>query len=566
MTNDNVTSPIIQFAQPLIDFGVSIVNQQRLGNPQPLEYIQFTIGGGLPALPEPRNIIQERILGRAPLSLLEMGRRLRQIADDPRTKGVILHLRDLAMPLADLQTLRDSLLRFRSKGKKLIVFSQHYTMATYYIASTADEILLQPGGSVATTGLVQQQTFLREALDTVGLQADSVAISPYKSAVDTLTRTAPSPEEAAMTNWLLDSRFNMLLEDMAAGRKKSIDELRAMIDGAPYTDKEALSAGYVDAIVTEEGLYAHLTTRSIHLWEEAEGRLTLRAPNLSDRYIAVLRVSGLIVQGESANPPIDIPIPLVGGERMGDLTVVRQIRNLMHDDRAAALVLFIDSGGGSAAASEAIASALEELAKTRPVVAYMNNVAASGGSYIATPADWIVAQPGTITGSIGVFSLKLVNSEALRKLRFNPHTYLRGENAGIFAPIEPFTPDQRTKMRTQIERIYEQFVERVAAARKMKVEQVDAVAQGRVWTGKQAHDHKLVDELGGLYEAVRKARELAKLDEDAPIMLWHGGGKPMAAQLAEHLNPAASLQYWQENLSHITNGAAMMMMPSEWKF
>jgi protease-4 len=246
---------------------------------------------------------------------------------------------------------------------------------------------------------------------------------------------------------------------------------------------------------------------------------------------------------------------------MGDLTVVRQIRNLMKDNDAKALVLYINSGGGSASASEAMASALDELAKTRPVVVYMGAVAASGGYYIATPADYIFAQPGTITGSIGVIAAKLINNEALRKLRFNPVTYRRGANAGIFSSQKPFNDTERAKVQESIERIYEQFVQRVADARKMKPESVDEVGGGRVWTGKQALENGLVDELGGLHEAIMKARELAGLPADAAMRIIRKPGKPLPAQLADQVDPAATMRYWQENLAHMTNGSAQMLMP-----
>lgn len=412
---------------------------------------------------------------------------------------------------------------------------------------------------------MQQQNYLKDTLDSLGLQADSVAITPYKTAADLITRTEPSPESRSMANWLLDSQFEMMLEGIAVGRSLSLDEARQRINAASYTDHQAQEVGLVDVLLTEEGFSRQLGTTHIRMWEDAEATLPLRLPTLGGKYIAVLRVGGVIINGESGQPPVDIPLPLIGGERMGDLTVVRQVRMLMQDKDAAALVLFIDSGGGSASASEAMASALDELAKTRPVVVFMNNVAASGGYYIATPADWIVAQPGTLTGSIGVISAKLVNTEALRKLRFHPYTYLRGDNASMFAPIEPFTEEQRDKMRQMITRIYEQFKQRVGEARKMKDEELEPLAGGRVWTGRQAFGARLVDANGGLFEAIAKARELARVGEDVPYRLVTGKGKPAAAQLAEQMNPAAALQYWHENVMHLTNGTAQMLMPFELK-
>lgn len=564
MTSRSRTAEVAQTLQPLVRGIVSMVNQQRLNTAQPLAYVVMSLPETLPALPSRRNLIQERVFGQQVVSLLELEHRFERIAADPRIKGMILTIRGFGMPLADLQSLRDSIRRLREKGKRVIVYSQRYDMASYYVACAADEIWLQTGGAVAATGLVRQQNYLRETLDTLGLQADAVAITPYKSAMDTFVRTDPSPESRDQMNWLLDSQFEMLVEGIAVGRGMSLDEARQLINVGSYTDFQARDARVVDALLTEEGFAKQLNTHDIKLWEEADSLIPLRIPTLpGGRHIAVLRVGGTIINGESGQPPVDIPLPLIGGERMGDMTVVRQIRNLMRDEKVAALVLFIDSGGGSAGASEAIASALDEFAKTRPVVVYMNNVAASGGYYIATPADWIVTQPGTITGSIGVFSVKLVNTEALRKLRFHPYTYIRGDNASMFTSVEPFTEDQREKMRDSIERVYQQFKDRVGEARKMKDDEVEAVSGGRVWTGRQAFGNKLVDANGGLYDAIAKARELARVPEDTPFEIVHGKGKPMTAQLAEKVNPAAALSYWQDNLRHLTSGAALMMMPFE---
>jgi protease-4 len=540
---------------------VSLVNMQRMGDETRMDYVQFTLPQSMPQIPEERNIIQQQIQGKPPLSLLGFERALDRIANDSRPRGVILNLRGMSMPFADLKSLRDIILRFRQRGKRVVCYSQDYNLPDYYVATAADEILLQPGGTLMTVGLMQQQVYLKDGLNAIGLEADSVQISPYKSAADQLTRSEPSAENKAMTEWLLDSLYETLIEGIAEGRGITEEAAHEFIDTSPYIDRNALEDGVIDGLVREEELEGHLDVEHIVLWEKADAVLPLRRPKPPGDYVAVLRVAGNIIQGESGQPPADIPIPLIGGERMGDLTVVRQVRNLMKDDSAKALVLYINSGGGSASASEAMASALNELAKTRPVVVYMGAVAASGGYYIATPADYIVAQPGTITGSIGVIAAKLINNEALRKLRFNPVTYKRGANAGIFSGQEPFNETERAKVQESIERIYEQFVQRVADARKMKPESVDEVGGGRVWTGKQALENGLVDELGGLHEAIMKARELAGLPADAAMRIIRKPGKPLPAQLADQVDPAATMRYWQENLAHMTNGSAQMLMP-----
>ncbi len=544
---------------------VSYINQKRLEDTKSYT-IELSLPSQMPALPSGRNMIQERLFGKPALSLLELDQAFKRIADAPHIREVLLKMSGFAMPLADLTALRDSILRLRKAGKRVTAYAQGYDNATYYVASACDAIWLQRGGMLVTTGLLRQQVFLKNALESVGVAFDSVAISPFKSATDALTRTEPSPETDAQTNWLLDSTYEVFTQAIANGRNVSLDAVHAMINTAPHTDTQAKEAVYVDALCNEEDFSRLLDGETIVMWEEATNRLPLRVAIAPDAVIAVLPLTGTIYNGKSSDQPIDIPLPIVGDDRLGDVTVVQQIRILMKMDTVKAVVLYIDSPGGSATASEAIASALDELAKKMPVVACMGGVAASGGYYIATSADYIIAQPTTITGSIGVITAKLVNTDTLKKLRLNPFYYLRGQNADIFAPINAFTEEQRAKVVASIQSIYDVFIERVANARKMKPESVDAIGGGRVWTGAQALENGLVDELGGLHEAVNKARELAKLPKDTPIFIQRAPqGTPLVAQLAEKVNPAAAVRYWLNNLTELTKGQALLLLPSEWR-
>lgn len=536
----------------------------RRGRVRDLDYIHLTLPTSMPPLPEPRPWLRRRIQGDPPLSLADLDRMFRQIGADPRPKGLILQLRGLQMGLADLQNLRQSIIRLRRDGKRVIAYASSYDNRTYYIASACDEILLQPGGTVDTLGLIAQPTFLRSALETIGVQMDSVAISPFKGALDMFTRDEISEEGRQQLDWLLDSQYEIMLEGIAEGRCMTLDEVRAMIDSAPHLDKPALEAGYVDGILREEGLAAHLDEAKLRTWDEARKILLREWRAAARKYIAVLPVSGMMVEGESANPPVDLPIPFLGGERMGDLTVVKQVRKVMQDKSAAAVVLWIDSGGGSMMAVDAMASALRELAQDRPLVAFMNNVAASGGYYIATPAQWIVAQPGSITGSIGVIMGKAVTGGLYEKLRVQRQSFLRGANADLFGDSTPFDDKQRAQMQALIEHAYQQFIEIVAESRALDLEAVDAVGGGRVWTGRQALGHGLIDELGDLKAAVEKARALAELPDSAPVGLFRAKTGPLVPQLAEAANPAAALAYVQANLRSLT-GSVQALMPLEWR-
>jgi protease IV len=559
VSNKPLSRLLRRLPNPLRTIGrgwLSLRNRQRLRYKK-LDYITFTLPSALPPLPEPRGWLRQRLQGPPPLSLWDFDKMLQRIADDPRPQGIILTLRGVAMSLADLQTLRE-------RGKRVICYSPSYDLASYYIASAADEILMQTGGDVMTLGLRQQALFLKDALGAVGVSLDVVAISPYKGAFDQLSRGSISPEGQAQLEWLLDSRYDILVNDIAAGRNISPDAVRTMIDTAPHLDTNALQAGYVDGVMFEEGLPDHLKARHLVDWKDAKRRLIVKPkPRGADKYVAILRVSGLMIPGESGEPPggFRLPLPLIGDERAGDITVVRQVRNLMKNKAAAAVVLFIDSGGGAAIAAEAMASALDELAKDRPLVVYMNSIAASGGYLIAAPAQWIVAQPGTITGSIGVVTAKPVTGELREKLMVNAVEFKRGANAGIYSDAAPFTEAQRAIVRASVEHVYRRFVERVMRSRRMTFEAVDAVGGGRVWTGAQAQANGLVDELGDIRAALKKAKVLAKLPDDAPIAVVSGKGKPLPPQLAEAANPAAYLEYALANARLIANGSAQLVMP-----
>jgi protease-4 len=530
-----------------------------------LDYVLLRLPDALPMFSEGRGWLRQRFLGASPLSLWTLEQHFERIANDPRPKGVILRVSGLQMSLADLQTLRGLIARLRSRGKRVVAYAQGYDMATYYVASACSDVILQPGGELAAVGLRTQAVFLKDALDTVGVRLDVVAISPYKGALDQFSRSDISPEGRQQLDWLLDSRFAILLDGIASGRNLSPEAVRALVDNAPYLDRDALAAGYVDAVINEEGLPAYLNTEAERLvpWSKAE-RVLLKQRRLSaDKSVAILRVEGLMVPGESASPPggFPLPLPFIGGARAGDQTVVRQVRGLMRDKSAAAVVLYIDSGGGAAIAAEAMTAALEELAQDRPLVVYMNGVAASGGYYIATPAHRIIAQAGTITGSIGVVTAKPVTTGVFERLRFNSLELTRGRNAAFYSPSQPFSEAQRVQVRRSVEHIYRQFIERVARGRRLSPEAVDAVGGGRVWTGAQAKTHGLVDELGDVWAALAAARALAKLPDDAPATLVEGRGKPLPPQLAQAQNPTAALGYAWDGLRALGDARAQVILP-----
>ncbi|MFQ5407755.1 MAG: signal peptide peptidase SppA [Anaerolineales bacterium] len=527
------------------------------------EYVTFKLEGAYPEYPRPAgNFIQRRLTPRR-TSLLELGERFRTVAGDPRVKGVVLHLRALSMPQSQLETLRDMLQELRAAGKHIVVWTTTLDTARYYVASAADEILLQPGGSVLPFGMTRRYLFLADSLDRAGLQGDFVPISPYKSAGDMFRRSDMSEEVREMAGWLLDSAFDEFVQAIAAGRHVDTQTARALIDQTPCSDLQAIDLGLVDKLIHEEALPEHLQRGDkparIIPWKQAAGRLRRPPLQRPGRYVALLTVEGLIIDGESARPPIrpPLPIPLLFDKRAGDLSVVQAARKVAADKRAAAAVLFVDSPGGSATASEAMAAALQRIAARKPLVVVMGAVAASGGYYVSTPGQYIFAQPSTITGSIGVIIGKIVNAGLLDRLLFNRENLSRGEHVRMFDSEAQFSEAERELVWDSIQRIYDVFVGRVADSRRMDPEAVDAIGGGRVWTGRQALENGLVDEIGGLGRALARARELAGLHKRARVRLVTPGKQPVPPAA----NPAAAFTYALEGVRALQGGAALCLSP-----
>jgi len=484
---------------------------------KPPDYVLFTLEGEYPDIPDPKQgFLRRKLLGKK-LSLLELGEQFEQVARDRRVRGVVLHIASLKLSVAQLQTLRGYIAKLREGGKHVVAWGSMYGMPTYYVAAAADEILVARGGSIGQLGVTRGYVFLGDALERIGLKGDFVQISPYKTAPDVLTRTHMSDEAREMANWLLDDTYAAIVDDIAADRGSTLEKIKAIIDGSPYTDEAALDAQAIDGIMNQEDLPAHLGRQGkparVSPYTSCRKKLRPRPLVRPGAYIALIRVEGDIVDGRNGRPPAKPPfrIPFLLNPRAGDLTIVQQVRRVLKDKRAKALVLFVDSGGGSAASSEAMSSALRQLAKKKPIVCCMSSVAASGGYYVATPAKYIVAQPGTITGSIGVLSGKIINEGMLEKLLINKEVLKRGENATFYGSERPFTAQEKERLLASIRHTYSLFLERVSTSRNKSKEEIDSIGGGRVWTGRQALEHGLIDELGGLDVALSKARELAGL-------------------------------------------------------
>ena len=535
-----------------------LISSIRRSIGRPPDYVLFVLEESLPALPDPPRPLWQRFTGRPRLSVKELGERFDAIGKDARIQGVVLHLRPAGMPMATLQDLRELVARLRRSGKRVVAWATTYDTGTYYLACACDEILLMPTGGIRALGFAGTGVFLADGLKRLGLGADFVQISPYKSAADPLTKSKMSDEYREQLNWLLESQHGELASAVAESRKCDAKEL---IDNSPYGDDVAVEKHAVDAVVGEEELPARIKG-SIGTWERAARKMRLPAPRLRlGRYVALMRIEGTIIDGRSGRLPVKPPVevPLIGDDRAGDLSVVQVARQVAADRRAAAMVLYVNSRGGSSTASEAMRQALAVVARRKPVVVVMGPVAASGGYWVSMPGSWIVARPGTLTGSIGVLSGKFVTGGLWQKLLFNRETIAFGDHVLLENDERPFTDEERAIVRADIERIYRAFVDGVAATRKMTAEEVRAIAQGKVWTGRQALDRKLVDELGGLDAGVAKARALANLTDKAALREVRGP-KRLIPPLAEPAPAGGWFGYLIEGIKALANAPALAVM------
>jgi len=486
------------------------------------DYVLFLLEDEPPALHDPPIPRWQRLFTQSRLSLQELGERFDLIARESKTTGVVLHLRPVPMSMATLQDLRDLIARLRAKGKKVVAWAPYYTNATYYLACACDEILLMPSGSIQPLGFASTGMFLADALARFGIEADFVQVSPYKSAADMLTKSKMSDELREQITWLLESQHDELARAIASARGVNEGEAKALIDSSPHSDDDARQKHLVDGVVSEEDLPNHLATSArVHIAAWAQAQRTLRRPAPTTgrgKYVALLRIEGTIIDGRSGRLPVQPPIdiPLIGDSRAGDLSVVQLARQVAADKRAAAAVLYVNSRGGSATASEAMRQALEQINSRKPLVVVMGPVAASGGYWVATPGRWIVARPGTITGSIGVLSGKLVTGGLWEKFHARRESVVFGRHAAMSSDERTYSKEERQIVKADIDRIYSLFLDVVGRARGMTREEVHPIAAGRVWTGAQALERRLVDELGGVDAGVRKARALAGLTEAAP--------------------------------------------------
>jgi len=453
------------------------------------------------------------------ISLHSLNELVRYIAKDPRVKGLVVTIKSMSGGMASVTSLRSALERVRAAGKEVAV---HLPMGgdtkEVYVATAANKILLGPTTQLAPLGFLSATRYVKSALDKAGVEPQVLACGEFKSAGETLMRDSMSPPQRAQLERLLDTFHGTVVDGIASGRNVSKERAAAIVDEAPYFGKAAVEAGLADDVAYDD---------------EVADKLGID-PKRGQRGIvdagSYLHRAKRPLFRKLRRPPVALVIPIHGaiahaagpfGGLSTDERTIRMLRAARHSSRVKGVILHIDSPGGSALASDLMHHEIVQLAREKPVVACMANVAASGGYYVAAPAACIVAQPTTVTGSIGVVAARLSLEPLLARLGINTEVIERGKHATLLSPMGPLSEEDRATLMRELDATYKAFVGVVADGREMPAEEVERLARGRVYTGKDALDVGLVDKLGGFDVALDELKKLldAKVRDRVEVFL-----------------------------------------------
>jgi protease-4 len=441
---------------------------------------------------------------------------LRNAKVDRRVASVILKPTGTAALWAKVQEVRDAIADYRRSGKPIVAFMEYGGEQEFYLASACDKVYLMPSATLDLTGIASYELFLRGTLDKIGAYPDALHIGDYKTASNIYTEHTYTPAHREMADSLNLDLYEQLVRGIADGRHKSEKEVKALIDHGPFLPEDALRAGLIDDVAYEDEVddkvkLARGPVRYLDMNDYRQVSPTSLGLERGPR-VAVIYASGLIASGKSN---YDGP----GGEVVGSDTINEYLRKARADSTIRAIVVRVDSPGGSAIASDIIWREMMLTRNAKPLIVSMSDVAASGGYYISLPAHTIVAEPSTLTGSIGVVLTKFVIDGTLKKLGMNMEGVSRGRFADLYSPVRPFSPEERARVIESMQATYDTFVEKAAQGRNTTPERIDAIGQGRVWTGRQAKQLGLVDELGGLERALALAKQRAKIPQDSEVEL-----------------------------------------------
>jgi protease-4 len=481
----------------------------------------FDLGDGVTERPAGFSIFAQQDT----ITLRSIIERLHNAAQDSEIRAVLVTLGTAEIKLAQAQELRDALSDIRKAGKRSFVYADAYDLGGYTIATGATDICMLSGGELSIPGVGIETMFLKGILDKLGLKADYVQIGEYKGADEELTRSAASDELRGEMNKISDGLYQQIVGGIAAGRKLSREKVEQMIDDAILSGPAAKERKFVDHLVDIDGLRPLIAEQLgspkvtiDHNYGEKDKpeldfsnpfaffQMMAHKPEVSNKpAIALVYVDGVIVDGDGGHS-------LFGGDRnVGSDSMRQALRTAAKDDKIKAVVVRINSPGGSAIASEAIWQSVRRVAQDKPVIISVGSMAASGGYYIASSGDYIFADPGAIVGSIGVVGGKIVWKDLLEKLGVTTETFSRGSNADMYSWTQPFSERQRKLITTSMKQTYEMFTERVMSTRTGKIHDIDKVARGRVFIAGQAKDLGMVDEIGGMTQALAFAADQADL-------------------------------------------------------
>ena len=526
----------------------------------------------------------KKFFGGPDQSLTGLVMQFKKAKVDKRIKAVLLEIDMSGVGWGKAEELRDAITDFRSSGKPVYAYIEVGINKEYYIATACDKIYVAPPGELFINGLAADVMFFRGSLDKLGIYPDIYQIGKYKSAGDMFTQKKMTDAHREYINSLLDDLYGRYVNAIAQARKKTPDEVRALIDNAPYGAAKAKEAGLIDEATYRDDLEKQIKTQLGY--KDADAFTPVRGVDYRDvspeslglnegERIAVIYATGSIGSGSSQNSPS-------GEQSIGSDTVAKALNDAAADKSIKAIILRVDSPGGSGLASDIIWHAVEAANQKKPVVVSMSDVAASGGYYISAAASKIIAEPSSITGSIGVVAGKPVMRGFYDWLGISNEYVLRGKNAGMFRETEKFSDDERAKFEDWIKTTYYQdFVPKVAKGRKKDAQSVDSVGQGRVWTGAQAKERGLVDDFGGLDKAIEVAKELAKIPADKGVervilpypqtllqQLLSGAGDNSNTKIEQQRAIAAALPEdakrafrYMALMDQMRNGEVMLLMP-----
>jgi len=496
-------------------------------------YLALTISGAVPEYQVP-DYLQEQLSG-SQMDMKKIRQTLKMAAVDDRIKGVILKIGYIRTGYAKIQEIHQLISVYKESGKKIFAILDVGLTRDYYLASACDSIFIQPEGILLLTGIAVEVTNYKDLLKKVGVEADFEHIGRYKSYPETYTRNSMSDNRREVINNILDNRYDELLSKISKQRGIDQDELQKLIDNiSGFTPQEAVDFNLIDGVKHYDDLKKFLTDDDENISKVSALEYSRISPATigftGGSTIAVIYCTGSIMGGEGGSDPIF-------GATMGANRVVRDIKQAARNSYISAIILRINSPGGSAIASEKIWKAVIDAKKEKPVIASISDLGASGGYYIAMAADTILAQRASLVGSIGVFIGKFSLSELYKKIGINTESVKRGKNSQLFSLTSKFSDSERQVVRKLISDNYNNFVSKVADSRNKNIDQIHEIAQGRVWTGEDSYKFDLIDEIGGFDRAIEIAKEKSDINESEIVrIVYYPKNKSFLKSLTRTVN------------------------------